>query len=102
MAHTLGPWYVDDDTSPNNLNVVAEVVDYVVCIDNGIPFGDVRADANLIAASPRMLEACEKALAFLNLVDDTNATNGRATPEEVLELRGFIQQVVAEAKGSSQ
>jgi hypothetical protein len=88
-AHTPGPWRVTDD---GLIEAPQSPTDVGCFTSDGIPHYD---DQLLIAASPRMLAALERALPYLiRLGDFTGNADGRC--ETILEVR----EAIAEATGS--
>lgn len=56
-GHTPGPWHVGRDTK-TNLPVIMAIDGPVIA--EVTPWASTTADAHLIAASPELLEACER------------------------------------------
>jgi hypothetical protein len=77
LNHTPGPWNVHIHTENDAcLNVIAGEAtyagsttraDWIAELDNTAdkPFEEVQANALLLAASPDLLEACERAIRFI-------------------------------------
>ena len=65
-SHTQGPWRVSDSNGHGDLFIAAEGDRNALVVAQMLPpfpgehaFGCVRANANLIAACPALLEACK-------------------------------------------
>jgi hypothetical protein len=80
MSHTPGPWLIDDsDTpllilrdSPEKLlipKIIAKVFSQCRVEDEGVVIDEGYANAKLIAAAPRLLEALQFALGRLKIVE---------------------------------
>ena len=82
MAHTPGPWEATDDGDINRQHNGKRLA--TVSRHNG------RANARLMAASPRMLEACEKLVAW-------DESHGDA--KLISEACSFARQAVRQATG---
>ena len=85
--YTKGPWFVQDDCSEGLFRIRAKGRSDGLSICGRLP------DAFLIAASPELLEACEKANAVFHAKS--------AKEEQALryELIGVLEKAIAKAKG---
>ena len=67
-SHTPGPWRVSDSNGHGDLFIAAEGDTNALVVAQMLPpfpgensYGCVRANANLIASAPALLEACRRA-----------------------------------------
>lgn len=66
MKHTPGPWSSLDGTSVCNWHEPTETGQYEMeWISNAGDYPNIKADTNLIAAAPDLLDACEKTFSYL-------------------------------------
>ena len=105
-ANTPGPWKaecVGTSGSPDNPKDVYEVT----ARDRRVRVAEylTEPDARLIAASPRLLEACKLALAMfakghaLDKFDWAKSALDAAAIEELNETPGKLRQAISEAEG---
>ena len=86
MSHTPKPWLICDD----EVNVYAPETDTAITNAehiNAPDFDEARANAQLIAAAPALLEACEEALKELEFHNWGNTYTG-----------ALLRSVIAKAK----
>lgn len=92
MTHTPGPWTINDKTAHTAVNAVdrhVAMINFYNCKEAPMTEEEHQANVHLIAASPNLLEACERMFrslgAFLDYVrpDDTHHYY---EPKEALEL----------------
>ena len=95
--HTQGPWRVSDSNDHGDLFIAAEGDTNALVVAQMLPpfpgensYGCVRANANLIAACPALLEACRRAFDCLcrlevdgtqDDIDALDAAIAQATPD---------------------
>ena len=100
MAHTPGPWRVEEDE--DGLYIRMEAYrgqdEYLVVYASPIP-EQREADAHLIAAAPELLAACKAVLSdvSLDVYRGAAADRGRMTPAEA--AFALLRAAIARANG---
>lgn len=95
--HTPGPWAIDGCGSLGNLDVIygSGRITMMECENDEISDDELFANAALIAATPDLLEALDRAEAFISGFEDDD------TQEGVTEMLAAIRVAIAKAKGEA-
>ena len=98
--HTPGPWRLND-TSIFQDNPGDSVVMIASCAGTALTHKEHRANARLIAVSPRMLKALQKVAALYNpnrCAEDETARNIGLRMEMMEELHEEVMEIIRKAE----
>lgn len=96
MSHTPGTWEVSKHATPDyapQFGVYAEGEQHDLAIVKGI---NAEADACLIAAAPKLLEACQEALFYLEACVEEQ---GADDPDDSAWLVPLLTEAITSAGG---
>ena len=91
--HTPGPWHVNGERSIWAKN------DRVAKMDQADGGGETLANAQLIAAAPELLEACELALEALTVTAEESVDGSRMAATARVAAKRSLRTVIAKARG---
>jgi hypothetical protein len=108
--HTPGPWSVQ---SPSGFNIPGRDANYLCILkplDNGetcfigranlgLEYGDVFANAKLMAAAPELLEALEKVMAQLEWLKRDKVWHGVDKFNEITRDQNRAEDAITKARG---
>lgn len=100
--HTPGPWKVLEIKNDKELMFIVKSDERMIGSFHGF-YSDaddkLKADANLLAAAPEMLEALENALRLLAVAENNNAFKDCALPLIGKKTIEQIESIINKAKG---
>jgi len=94
MAHTTGPWWIEEFRSQENRYVIYETMGRIAVAEGACATAE--ANARLISAAPDLLAACHKLLAWQS-EDDPYACDDWM--EFAADLGALAGQAIAKAEG---
>ena len=68
MAHTLGPWWIEEFRSQENRYVIYEIMGRIAVAEGACATAE--ANARLIAAAPELLDALKRCVQWLSDLDN--------------------------------
>lgn len=91
--HTPGPWFVGGETDHGEILICSDARPTICAVDPGAREWCTQANARLIAAAPKMLEALRRAslaLAFASEQSEAMRDDYRAVSEAIAEATGGV------------
>lgn len=101
MSHTKGPWTVNSRA----IEEVKEPSSVIAIVNDGDDNGDEqlkgewKANARLISAAPDLLEACKKAIEFINNGVEFGYIQLPEKGDSALLTQPMLEQAIAKAEG---
>lgn len=100
--HTHGPWKVKDNgkgATPSIVTADEFIMTWEIARIKDVPNGAYKANANLIAAAPDLLDICESSLLALKIFSSTCAASDLIVPAWVTKHINLLEDIIAKAKG---
>lgn len=99
MKHTPGPWIVPDDgtigTVADSQGRVVAQAQQVTSADRHTDHAERRANAQLIAAAPELLEACKKTITWLAFNAGRMEADPNHHPQALKNIKEDLDVVIA-------